>query len=69
MRLRFVNGPGFRFICMRCGKHFDRADVRYADLDGKAFTDYYCGSCVENGLTGTNKEYDDMLKVKMEGGV
>ncbi len=36
----------FMVTCVGCGKRdYSHLHQFYADLDGKAFTDYYCSSC------------------------
>lgn len=60
MRLVVVRDiPPFRALCMRCGVYMDsRNKIFYADLDGKAFNDYYCGECKEELENESHKKDD-----------
>lgn len=44
MKLKEVESNRFIFVCFQCGK---RAQKVYANLDGKAFVEYYCQACVD----------------------
>lgn len=66
MRMMLVpKTPAFFFKCIKCGKvyhstHDEALFINvYADLDGKAFTDYYCEIC-RNVLPG--READVIVK-------
>ena len=52
MRMMLVNKvPAFTFRCIKCGNKYHTIHDShlfhqvYADLDGKAFKDYYCEVC------------------------
>jgi hypothetical protein len=43
--------PPFTAICKHCGqKLYSARDTIFADLEGKAFEDYYCKPCKESGF-------------------
>ena len=49
MDIRPVNPaqPIFTASCIRCGKRYS-SDRLLADIEGKAFVDYYCEPCVRD---------------------
>lgn len=50
MRLSLVTGTPFTCACIKCGKRGfagDNVQTYFADLDGKAFVDYYCEECAK----------------------
>lgn len=50
MNLQPVTGKPFTCVCIRCGHRITAGDVErkaFADLEGKAFVDYYCADCAE----------------------
>jgi hypothetical protein len=55
MKLRLVKWfPSFRCTCTRCGftVYTSMDQPMYADLNGKAFVDYYCPDCVDAIING-----------------
>jgi hypothetical protein len=43
--------PPFIAFCQHCGQKMNSGLVAvFADLEGKAFEDYYCKSCKESGF-------------------
>ena len=39
------NHETFTCICIKCEKVLKGKELKFADLDGKAFVDYYCENC------------------------
>lgn len=49
MRLKKVHGTHFRAVCVGCQQIFD-SDKLYADLDGPAYSSYWCIQCADPHL-------------------
>jgi hypothetical protein len=52
MNLQPVTGTPFRITCKECGVNYWAGDIQtgspttiYADLNGRAWKDYYCAMC------------------------
>ena len=63
MKLKRVTGRVFTCTCVGCGRNMHAGDwsddnaqpeTVYADLDGRAFVDYYCAACVGGERTASH---------------